>query len=120
MHESYHSPAGAAAHPQVGHVVPFWLLFVVWVALMVLTYITVTAAYIDLGNWNLIIAMVIATTKASLVVLFFMHLRWDTQLNALIFITSLVFVTIFIIFALIDTSSNLPTLIEGYAPALQQ
>ena len=44
---------------------------------MILTGITVGAAYIDLGSGNVVVALIIATGKASLVALFFMHLRWE-------------------------------------------
>ena len=56
-------------------------------ALLVLTVVTVGASTIDFGSGmtNVIIAMLIASIKASLVALFFMHLRWDKPINAIIF-----------------------------------
>ena len=56
-------------------------------ALLVLTVITVAASMIDSGSamTNVIIAMLIASIKASLVALFFMHLRWDKPMSAIIF-----------------------------------
>ena len=106
--------AGHTEH--VGHVVPFWLLFMVWAALMILTYITVEATNFDLGNMNLMLAMGIATLKGSLVVLFFMHLAFDRPFNAIVFIASLCFVMLFVILALVDTGHYQDTLIPGYAP----
>jgi cytochrome c oxidase subunit IV len=49
-------------------------------ALMILLVITLVAAYFDLGEWNLLIAITIAVIKAVLIVLFFMHLAYSTRL----------------------------------------
>ena len=102
-HGADHGSHGAGDH--FGHITPLRLLVAVWGALMVLTWITVAATYFDLGSsGNLIIAMVIATVKATLVVLYFMHLRWDKPFNALAFVSSLIFVSLFISIALLDKS----------------
>ena len=55
----------------------------VWVALMVLTVVTVVVAEIELGRWNIVLAMTIAMVKALLVVLFFMHVKDATSLTKL-------------------------------------
>ena len=107
-----------AHHEQVGHVVPLRLLVTVLVALLVLTVVTVAVTKVDLGKFNLVIAMVIAALKGSLVLLYFMHLRWDRPFNAVVFVSSLAFVALFIILALLDTSEYQPALIPGYAPAI--
>jgi len=77
-------------------------------ALIFLTAITVGAAYVNFGSSsiNLIIAVLIATVKASLVALFFMHLRHDPPLNAIIFVTSLIFLGLFLLFPMIDLGSR--------------
>lgn len=108
----------AAAHPQVGHVVPVRLLAAVLGALLLLTVVTVGATYVDLGRLNLWVALAIATVKASIVALFFMHLRWDRPFNAVIFISSITLVALFVGFALMDTGQYQPDLIPGYAPAI--
>ncbi len=72
-------------------------------ALMLLTIITVAVSEVDLGNANLFIAMIVASMKAALVALFFMHLRWDKPFNGLILVGSFLFLGIFIGFALLDT-----------------
>jgi cytochrome c oxidase subunit 4 len=90
------------------HVVPLPILFAVFAVLLILTGLTVSATWIDLGSWNLILAMAIATVKASLVVLYFMHLRYDNPFNALIFIAALAFVTLFISLTLLDTLQYQP------------
>ncbi|MBN2328318.1 MAG: cytochrome C oxidase subunit IV family protein [Candidatus Omnitrophica bacterium] len=99
------------SHAGVGHVMPLWILLAVWGALIVFTYLTVAATYVDLGSFNLIIAMAIAAVKASLVILFFMHLLYDHPFNAIVFISALFFVAIFVIMALMDTAQYQPDLI---------
>jgi cytochrome c oxidase subunit IV len=90
---------------EIAHVMPVRLLIGVWAALMVLTVFTVTVTSIDLGSrFNLIIAMAIATVKAGLVVTYFMHLRWDRPFHTLIFLGSLLFVSLFISMTLFDKS----------------
>src|SRR5664279_4537313 len=74
-------------------------------ALLALTAITVTAAGIDFGPYNTVIALVIATIKASLVALFFMHLRHD-KFNAVVFLGGVLFLGIFLIFTLFDINSR--------------
>ena len=96
------SPTHASAHSGLGHVVPVWLLAAVFGALLVLTGLTVAVAQVDLGNMNLYLALGIAAVKASLVVLFFMHLFWDRPFNAMIFIGCLLFVSLFIGITLTD------------------
>ncbi|MFC2150608.1 cytochrome C oxidase subunit IV family protein [Calditrichota bacterium] len=58
---------------------------------------------IDLGPWNLIVALAIAFFKASLVVLFFMHLLYDNKMFMLVIVSSLLFLAIFISFTMFDT-----------------
>jgi cytochrome c oxidase subunit 4 len=106
------------AHAPGVHVVPMRVLLLVWGALMVLTWVTVSVTFIDLGNLNIVIALAIAVVKSSLVVLYFMHLRYDNPFNAFIFVASVVFVMLFIGFALIDRKEYAPELIPGYEPAM--
>ncbi len=64
-----------------GHVAPKSMYIGVWLALMVGTALTVLAAEVDLGPLNNIVMLAIACTKAALVVLFFMHVRWSSRLT---------------------------------------
>jgi cytochrome c oxidase subunit 4 len=98
-----HAHGHGGGHGHVGHIVPTWLLAAVLAALLVLTVITVAVRAIDLGRANIWIAMLIATVKAALVGLYFMHLRWDRPFNAIVLIASLGFVALFIIFSMMDT-----------------
>ena len=77
-------------------------------ALFVLTAITVGAAFVNFGSStvNVVIALGIATCKATLVALIFMHLRHDKPVNAVIFTSSLFFLAVFLGFCLIDSESR--------------
>jgi cytochrome c oxidase subunit 4 len=72
------------------HVVPFTVYLAVFGALMVLTVLTVVVAFFDLGNLNVAVALTVAVIKASLVVLFFMHVRYASTITKLVVISSLV------------------------------
>ena len=65
----------------VGHVAPKSMYYLVFLALIVGTVLTVAAARVDLGPLNNLVMLAIACTKATLVVLFFMHVRWSTRLT---------------------------------------
>ena len=67
------------AHHIVSPVVYVTILF----SLLVGTGLTVWASFVDMGFWNPIVALAIATTKATLVVLFFMHVKYSTKLTKL-------------------------------------
>jgi cytochrome c oxidase subunit 4 len=73
------------------HVSSFFFLCAIFTALIGLTVITVAASRFDFGSANTIIAVLIATVKATLVATFFMHLKYDKGFHALIFIMSFVF-----------------------------
>ena len=108
------------AHHEVGHVVPVRILLATGIALLILTGITVLAAKIDLGELNIWIALAIAVLKGSIVVLFFMHLRYDRPFNGIVLVTSLAFVALFISFALTDTKEYAPDVYPGDAPDVQE
>lgn len=93
-----------ASHHDEPHVTPLWVYLSVGLALLVLTILTVTATTIDLGHdGNLIVAMVIATIKAGLVILFFMHLLYDSKLYSIVFSVGLFMLGVFIILTMFDT-----------------
>jgi cytochrome c oxidase subunit 4 len=104
----------------LGHVTPIRVLLAVWLALVVLTVITVSASWVDLGRLNLVIALGIAVTKASFVALYFMHLRYDRPFHGIVFICSVLFVMLFIGLALMDTKEYQPEMIPGHQPAMTQ
>jgi len=68
----------------MGHVAPKSLYYTIFAALMVGTVLTVWVAFFDLGFLNNIVMLAIASAKAMLVVLYFMHVRWSTRLTWLV------------------------------------
>ena len=86
------------------HVLPKNTLFRVFGALIVLTALTVAVAYVPLGPLAVPIAIAIATAKATLVVLFFMALKYDNPVNALTFTIGIIMVAVFITFTMFDTA----------------
>jgi cytochrome c oxidase subunit 4 len=79
-HSHSHAHGHSSEHSEQGHVVPVSTFLKVLVALLVLTVITVLAAKVDLGKWNIVGALVIASIKASLVVLIFMHGKYENKI----------------------------------------
>jgi cytochrome c oxidase subunit 4 len=84
------------------HIVPFESYIKVFGALIVLTVVTVAVSRIDLGVWNTVVAMLIATIKASLVLAIFMHLKYDDRLNRVIFGTGIFFLTVLLVTCFTD------------------
>ena len=79
-----------------GHVVPKRTYFMIFGALLALTGLTTGIAFVDMGQWNTIAALIIACCKATLVVLFFMHLRWSPQLMRVVLLSALLWLAILI------------------------
>lgn len=91
------------------HITPKATYIKAFVALLVLTVVTVLAAEVHFGPvLGIIVAIAIASAKASLVVMYFMGLKYDTGVNTLVFLTGLGFVAVFLAFTLIDTSQRSP------------
>ena len=84
------------------HVSSPWMYFGVFAALMVLTVVTWAVAQIDLGWANDVVALTIAVTKALLVILFFMHLRYSTRLTKLTAFSGFFFLALLIFLTLND------------------
>jgi cytochrome c oxidase subunit IV len=76
------------------------------VVLLILTAITVGASYINFGSGNIVIALAIATVKAIIVALIFMHLLHDKPVNAVIAVAGFVFLGIFLLFDFLDVDSR--------------
>jgi caa(3)-type oxidase subunit IV len=92
----------------MSHVLPLKVLLGTWGSLVVLTIVTVAVARLhtfDFGaNINLAIAMLIATVKATLVCLFFMHLRYDKKFHSIVFVSAILLATLFVSFTLMDST----------------
>lgn len=102
----------------VPHIIPLRAYYGVFAVLLALTFITITVYRIEMGEklaamgviehahahlFNMVVSMIIATIKATLVAAIFMHLLYDNKLYALCFLASLVFLGVFIIFTMMDT-----------------
>mgnify|MGYP006273874009 CR=1 FL=1 len=74
-----HSHSHSHGHEELGHVVAESTFLNILIALLVLTVITVAAAQVDLGKWNIVGAIVIATIKATLVISVFMHGKFENK-----------------------------------------
>ena len=100
------------------HVVPPKVLLGVWGALLLLTVVTVAVTEVELGSLAFPVALLIAASKASVVALYFMHLRWDRPFLGVVFLIAIAFVMLFLISVLIDTQIYQPDRIPGHAPGL--
>jgi cytochrome c oxidase subunit 4 len=89
-----------------GHISPKSTYFTIFGALMVCTILTVLAAFINLGDLNFPVALTIAIFKATLVVLFFMHVMYGSQLTKLIVGTAFFFLGIMLTLTLSDYLSR--------------
>ena len=96
------------------HPMPVWVLLTVFFVLTLLTIITVAQASFDVGNLDIVLVMGIATIKAALVMLFFMHLAYDKPFNVIVFLASFVFVALFVILTINDVRQNAGTLEPVY------
>lgn len=85
------------------HIVPLRIYILIFGALIALTGITTWVAFMDLGRWNTIAALVIAATKMMLVILYFMHLRYSHGLTRIVVLASFMFVALLIGLTLTDT-----------------
>ena len=115
MSEHHDHPDDGGVHPHV-HSIQMYLA--VFGGLIALTILTVATSYIDIdgmmvpgtphgaGGFNLALAMLIATGKATLVVTWFMHLKDDRRFNSVILIGSVIFVGVFLAYTLNDTTTR--------------
>jgi cytochrome c oxidase subunit IV len=81
------------------------MLLTIFVILVILTLLTVYQSTFEMGAMEIWLSLLIATVKASLVILFFMHLLWDKPFNAILFISSIIFVSLFLGFTLLDADA---------------
>jgi cytochrome c oxidase subunit 4 len=104
------------------HVIPVKVYLGVFVALMVLMAATVGAAFFDLGIFNNVIALAIAMAKTSLIMLYFMHLRYSSRLTQVFALVGFLFLVILVAgtlhdyFTRGDFSNIAPTLGNPYDP----
>ncbi len=90
----------------VPHVSSTQMNLVVLGALLFLTALTVGAYRVHLGEWNLLVAVLIASVKTVLVATFFMHLKWERAFNTLFFVGSFIFLALFLVYTVNDTATR--------------
>ncbi len=91
---------GATGHEH--HIIPFKTYLTILIILLFLTVVTVGAARVDFGAFNAYIAMLIASVKAALVMLYFMHLKYDDRSYPVIFFTGVFCLLLFYGFSELD------------------
>jgi len=91
-------------HHGISHVASIKVLVGTGGTLLLLTLVTVLATKVDFGaSINLGIAMAIAVIKATLVILFFMHLKYDKIFHTVVFMSAILAAALFVGFTLMDT-----------------
>jgi cytochrome c oxidase subunit IV len=88
------------------HIPKVGTLVAVWAALIVFTGLTSAVSYLELGEWNVVVALLIAVTKASLVAWIFMGVRYSTTLTRLFCVAGLVWLMILILLTYSDYSTR--------------
>ncbi|HEX5052614.1 MAG TPA: cytochrome C oxidase subunit IV family protein [Planctomycetota bacterium] len=101
-----HAPALGELQMGHHHVSSSRMFVNVLIALLILTALTVGASRIHFGSANMLIAMAIASVKASLVIAFFMHMKWDTAINKIVFLSSFLFLSLLFVFTLADLATR--------------
>jgi cytochrome c oxidase subunit IV len=93
-------------HEHTEHIVKPGTYLAIISTLLVLTILTVVAATIDLGKFNIVVALAIATLKASLVVLFFMHAKYSPKRTQLVIIAGIFWLAILLFMTMSDYVSR--------------
>ena len=88
------------------HIVPVRTYVVIFLALIVLTWVTTAIAFIDLGPFNVYVALTIAVIKATLVVLYFMHARYSPKRTQLVIVCSVFWLAIMLTLTLADYNTR--------------
>jgi len=88
------------------HIVSPKIYLLIFGALMLGTYVTVRAAFVDLGKMNIVLALGIATIKATLVVLYFMHARYSPKRTQLVIVCSVFWLAIMLALTLTDYTTR--------------
>ena len=110
---------------QIGHIIPVKLLVFICCVLLFLTAVTVWVSRFDFTEINMselgvIVAMLVACVKATLVGLYFMHLRWDRPIVGFIFVLSIFLVSLMIGLTMTDTIEYQDEIIPGDTPKVTQ
>ncbi len=101
-----HAPGEQDVHDTLNHIVPRSIYIIMGSALLVLTGVTVAVSFVDLGVFNAVVALFIACLKATLVVLFFMHVKYSSKLTKLTVFSGLFMFGVLIALTLADYTSR--------------
>lgn len=108
----------ASQHASFAHVTPVKLLLTVFFVLVFLTFLTVAIAeFIPLGRFEVVVSLIIAAVKGTLVCLFFMHMIHDKPYNIIIFVSAFVFLVLFVGFLVMDSDQYQPEIRAYDRPA---
>jgi cytochrome c oxidase subunit 4 len=111
-------PNSDHAEHGLAHVMPVRVLVNIFLILVLLTIVTVGATFFPTGSFEIWISLGIATVKATLVAAYFMHLRYDNPMNAVLFAFGLLFVALFLGFTMMDSAQYQDDLIINQPGAL--
>lgn len=92
----------SAHEHETHHVVPYHVFITVWIALLVLTGITVWVSRLHLGAFSMIVALAVASIKAGLVITYFMHMKYEKPIFRLMLYVAFLILAIFIGFTFFD------------------
>jgi cytochrome c oxidase subunit 4 len=82
--------------------------YVIWIALLCLTVVTAAVSFVDLGPLNTVVALVIATIKALLVVLFFMHVKYTSEkLTKIVIVSAIFWLFLLLVLSMADYGTRL-------------
>jgi cytochrome c oxidase subunit 4 len=90
------------------HIMSSKFYYTIWIALLCLTVITAAVSFVDLGPFNTVVALVIATFKALLVVLFFMHVKYTSEkLTKIVIASAIVWLFLLLALSMADYTTRL-------------
>jgi cytochrome c oxidase subunit 4 len=95
-----------AEHEHTEHILKPGTYLAIITSLLILTGLTVFAAYINLGKYNIVVALAIATLKATLVVLFFMHAKYSPRRTQLVIVAGIFWLALLLFMTLSDYASR--------------
>src|SRR3954470_23576757 len=91
-----------SSHSEEHHIVPKRVYFLVFATLIAMTWVTAWISTVDLGRLNIFVALSIAIFKASLVILFFMHVKYGTRLTKMIVLAGIYWLILLLFIAMLD------------------
>lgn len=91
-------------HEEDHHIVSYAANIKIWVVLLVLTWVTITVAYLDFGSMAVAVALVVASIKSAVVLAYYMHLKFDSKLLTVLLLVTVAVFSTFIILTFFDYS----------------